>query len=299
MNIENFKKLYSKALEITNLNGNQILLKDNSLFFNDKEHRLIINSWDNYIRVSEFEKSNGDKVYSLLVDLKSLLLLNDNEIGCHLYNALSYIKNTYITNNGFMQGLTYLTFIKEANLIDVLHNKYNRYCEDLVFVYGEVEGLNKNLLPIHEMLLISDNNVRFNAIYDLSFKDINIEQFVYILVSEFYTLGTNFDDLISVFRTMFIYFNYKLFKNDEAYSLLVKSYDHDYNAKYRSYAIKPYDFILLVDSFLTNEITLNEFIQYLMDYYNVLINKDAKSIDKELLKKEEFHYSSGELKFEI
>lgn len=299
MNIENFKKLYSKALEITNLNGNQILLKDNSLFLNDKEHKIIISSGDNYIRVSEFEKNNGDKVYSLLIDLKSLLLLNDNEIACHLYNALSYIKNTYITNNGFMQGLTYLTFIKEANLIDVLHNKYNKYCEDLVFVYGEVEGLNKNLLPIHEVLLIGDNNVRFNAIYDLSFKDINIEQFVYILVSEFYTLGINFDDLISVFKTIFVYFNYKLFKDDEAYSLLVKSYDHDYSAKYRSYTIKPYDFILLVDSFLTNEITLNEFIQYLMDYYNVLINKDAKNINKELLKKEEFHYSSGELKFEI
>jgi hypothetical protein len=297
MNIDNFKKLYRKALEITNLDESNILLKDDSLLV-VKESKQLINSGDEYIRVAEFEKSNGDKIYSLLVNFKSLLLLNDNEITCHLYNALSYIKTTYINNNGLMKSLTYLTFIKEANLIDVLNKKYNKYYEDLVFVYGEVEELNKSLLPIHEMLMISDNNLRFNAIYDLSFKDINIEQFVYIIVSEFYTLGTNFDDLISIFKTMFIYFNYKLFKGDEAYSLLVKSYDHDYSAKYRSYTIKPYDFILLVDSFLTNEITLNEFIYYLMDYYNVLINKDKKSINKELLKKE-YHYSSGDLKFEI
>src|SRR5574344_510557 len=297
MNIDNFKKLYMKALEITNLDESNILLKDDSLLV-VKESKQLINSGDEYIRVAEFEKSNGDKIYSLLVNFKSLLLLNDNEITCHLYNALSYIKTTYINNNGLMKSLTYLTFIKEANLIDVLNKKYNKYYEDLVFVYGEVEELNKSLLPIHEMLMISDNNLRFNAIYDLSFKDINIEQFVYIIVSEFYTLGTNFDDLISIFKTMFIYFNYKLFKGDEAYSLLVKSYDHDYSAKYRSYTIKPYDFILLVDSFLTNEITLNEFIYYLMDYYNVLINKDKKSINKELLKKE-YHYSSGDLKFEI
>lgn len=297
MNIDNFKKLYRKALEITNLDESNILLKDDSLLV-VKESKQLINSGDEYIRVAEFEKSNGDKIYSLLVNFKSLLLLNDNEITCHLYNALSYIKTTYINNNGLMKSLTYLTFIKEANLIDVLNKKYNKYYEDLVFVYGEVEELNKSLLPIHEMLMISDNNLRFNAIYDLSFKDINIEQFVYIIVSEFYTLGTNFDDLISIFKTMFIYFNYKLFKGDEAYSLLVKSYDHDYSAKYRSYTIKPYDFILLVDSFLTNEITLNEFIYYLMNYYNVLINKDKKSINKELLKKE-YHYSSGDLKFEI
>jgi hypothetical protein len=297
MNIDNFKKLYRKALEITNLDESNILLKDDSLLV-VKESKQLINSGDEYIRVAEFEKSNGDKIYSLLVNFKSLLLLNDNEITCHLYNALSYIKTTYINNNGLMKSLTYLTFIKEANLIDVLNKKYNKYYEDLVFVYGEVEELNKSLLPIHEMLMISDNNLRFNAIYDLSFKDINIEQFVYIIVSEFYTLGTNFDDLISIFKTMFIYFNYKLFKGDEAYNLLVKSYDHDYSAKYRSYTIKPYDFILLVDSFLTNEITLNEFIYYLMDYYNVLINKDKKSINKELLKKE-YHYSSGDLKFEI
>ena len=60
MNIDNFKKLYRKALEITNLDESNILLKDDSLLV-VKESKQLINSGDEYIRVSEFEKSNGEK----------------------------------------------------------------------------------------------------------------------------------------------------------------------------------------------------------------------------------------------
>jgi hypothetical protein len=297
MNIETFKKHYKKAMEIANLNRDEVLLKDISATLKVHETKAINNS-DLYIHVTEFEKSNGDKIYTLLVDYLSLLPLNDYEIDCHIYNALSYIKTTYITTNGIMQSLTYLTLLKEANLIDVLHIKYNRYHKDLAFVYNEVDGINFNIIEMHQLLMINDNSFRFNSLYDLSFKEMNIEEFTYIIVSEFYELGTNFDDLISIFKNLFIYFNYKLFKDDEAFKLLLKSYDHDYNSKYRTSSIKPYDFILLVDSFLTNEITLNDFVFYLMDYFNVSINKDKKDINAKLNLKE-FHYSSGDYKFEI
>ena len=297
MKIEVFNKHFKRAIEIANLNANEIFLETNKESIKGKGIKGINNS-DLYIHVNEFEKSNGDKVYSLFVNFDALLLLNDYEIDCHIYNALSYIKTTYITTNGIMQSLTYLTLIKEANLIDVLNVKYNKFHKDLAFVYNEVDGVNGNLLPIHEMLMINNSSFRFNSIYDLSFKEMNIQEFVYITVSEFYELGTNFDDLIEIFKTLFIYFNYKVFKNDEAYNLLVKSYDHDYNAKFRSNTINGYQFILLVDAFLANEITLNDFVFYLGDYFNVLINKERKQINESMPQKE-YRYSSGEFKFEM
>jgi len=290
-------RIFNKTLEYANLDKNEVFLK-NDILLNTKNNKENIYLEDEYIKVSEFEKSNNDHIYILSTDYNVFLTLNDEEIYKHFFNALSFIKTTYLASKGFYQGLTYFTLLKIAGFNDD-NNLLNDYHDNLVHVYNEIDNVNKYVLIIQNLLMIEDDNYRFNVVFDLSFEDLSFDHFLFILLNEFYSLGVNFDSLISLLKLIFTYFNYKTFRNDEGYSLLLKHYDSDYYCPYHSSTINGYKFILLVDDYLTNVITFVDFRNRLIDYYLVLLNKIHEEANKKIITKNKYSYTSGDFKYEI
>ena len=110
-------RIFNKTLEYANLDKNEVFLK-NDILLNTKNNKENIYLEDEYIKVSEFEKSNNDHIYILSTDYNVFLTLNDEEIYKHFFNALSFIKTTYLASKGFYQGLTYFTLLKIAGFND-------------------------------------------------------------------------------------------------------------------------------------------------------------------------------------
>jgi len=293
---------FNRALEFANLSKNEVFLQDVSSA-KEKEtktnSKLKTYSEDSYIALVELEKKTGDKVYHLYANFEVLSKLDENTIYCHFYNALSYIKTTFLGIKGFEQGFIYTGLLRISKLEDTLNTRYNRFYSDLSDMYNEIYNVNYYVSAIRKLFNSMNDKEIFNELYDLNFIGLDLEKFLFIAINEFVGMGVAFNDLIRIFKVLFTYFNYKNFRFDEGYNLFIKTYNRDYYAKYAESKINGYKFILLIDSYLEDKITMNELKIELFEYFTILINKENKQKGRASFLNVSKTPSFGMLSFEI